>query len=127
MWVRGCNGNGRGNSHHLYRRNVQRCMCRCNQENERHGEQRHKDHKQYDFHFFVQRSIQSINVLYQSALFCGFSTQWPSSGKINICEGTLCSCSAVYSCMPWFTGTRKSSSPWITRVGVLNSCENLLG
>ena len=31
--------------------------------------------------YFVQRSTQSFTVLYQSSEFCGFSTQWPSSGK----------------------------------------------
>jgi|SRR5215471_18062345 len=30
---------------------------------------------------FVQRSTQSLTVLYQSCEFCGLSTQWPSSGK----------------------------------------------
>ena len=33
------------------------------------------------FPVFVQRSHQSSTVSYQSWLFCGFSTQCPSSGK----------------------------------------------
>ncbi len=33
------------------------------------------------FYFFVHWSTQSLTVLYQSCEFCGFSTQWPSSGK----------------------------------------------
>ena len=32
-------------------------------------------------YFFVHWSTQSLTVLYQSREFCGFSTQWPSSGK----------------------------------------------
>jgi len=32
-------------------------------------------------YFFVHWSTQSFTVLYQSCEFCGFSTQWPSSGK----------------------------------------------
>jgi hypothetical protein len=32
-------------------------------------------------YFFVHWSTQSFTVLYQSWEFCGFSTQWPSSGK----------------------------------------------
>jgi len=32
-------------------------------------------------YFFVHWSTQSFTVLYQSREFCGFSTQWPSSGK----------------------------------------------
>ena len=32
-------------------------------------------------YFFVHWSTQSLTVLYQSCEFCGFSTQWPSSGK----------------------------------------------
>ncbi len=59
-----------------------------------------------EFHFLVQESIQSINVLYQSRLFCGFSTQCPSSGNNRSFEGTFCSCSAVKSCRPCPTGTR---------------------
>ncbi len=31
--------------------------------------------------YFVHWSTQSFTVLYQSREFCGFSTQWPSSGK----------------------------------------------
>ena len=32
-------------------------------------------------YFFVHWSTQSFTVLYQSCEFCGFITQWPSSGK----------------------------------------------
>lgn len=31
--------------------------------------------------YFVHWSTQSFTVLYQSREFCGFRTQWPSSGK----------------------------------------------
>ena len=39
--------------------------------------------------FFVQVSIQSRKVWYQSTLFCGFSIQWPSSGNSRSLEGTF--------------------------------------
>ena|ERR1017187_2713062 len=45
--------------------------------------------------FLTQESIHSMNVLYQSMLFCGFRTQWPSSGKSKSFEGTFCSWRAV--------------------------------
>ena len=32
-------------------------------------------------YFPIHWSTQSLTVLYQSWEFCGFSTQWPSSGK----------------------------------------------
>ena len=35
----------------------------------------------YKRQLLVQRSHQSSTVWYQSCEFCGFSTQWPSSGK----------------------------------------------
>ena len=35
----------------------------------------------YCFPVPVQRSTQSLTVFHQSCEFCGFSTQWPSSGK----------------------------------------------
>ena len=41
------------------------------------------------FYFLTQESIQSMNVLYQSTLFCGFRTQWPSSGKSSSFDGTF--------------------------------------
>src|ERR1019366_677633 len=81
----------------------------------------------FGFYFLTQESIQSMNVLYQSTLFCGFRTQWPSSGKSSNFDGTFCSCRAVNNSSPWLRGTRKSCSPWITRVGVWNSCTKLLG
>src|ERR1022692_4310930 len=78
-------------------------------------------------YFLTQESIQSMNVLYQSTLFCGFRTQWPSSGKSSSFDGTFCSCRAVNNSSAWLSGTRKSCSPWITRVGVWNSCTQLWG
>ena len=51
-------------------------------------------------YFFTQESIQSMNVLYQRMLFCGFNTQWPSSGKIRSFDGTFCICRAVNSSRP---------------------------
>jgi hypothetical protein len=46
-------------------------------------------------YFPIQRSTQSFTVLYQSCEFCGFSTQWPSSGKYNISDGIPSICSVV--------------------------------
>ena len=48
--------------------------------------------------YFVHSPIHSRNVLYHSTLFCGFSTQWPSSGKSNSFDGTFCNCSDVNNC-----------------------------
>ena len=50
---------------------------------------------------------------------CGFSTQWPSSGKFTNRDGTPCRCSAVNSSCPWPIGQRKSRSLWMTSIGVL--------
>ena len=36
----------------------------------------------------ICRSTQSRNVLYQNLLFCGFRTQWPSSGNTTSFDGT---------------------------------------
>ena len=41
-----------------------------------------------DSHFFTQKSSQSSTVEYHRRLFCGFRTQWPSSGKISSLAGT---------------------------------------
>ena len=51
-------------------------------------------------------STQSFTVLYQSWLFCGLSTQWPSSGKYNIFDGTLSTCSVVNRSKPCETSSR---------------------
>ena len=37
---------------------------------------------------FKYTASQSRNVLYQHCEFCGFNTQWPSSGKITSFDGT---------------------------------------
>lgn len=50
--------------------------------------------------FLVHSPIQSRNELYQSTLFCGFRTQWPSSGNSNNLDGTFWSCNDVKSCSP---------------------------
>src|SRR5580704_16634782 len=93
-----------------------------------HGKQHHHDNDSNDyFHFFVQLSTQLRNVLYQSALFCGFRTQWPSSGKSRSSDGTLRICSAVKSSSACEYGMRKSNSPWITSVGVWKSFTKWLG
>src|SRR5690242_4490231 len=44
------------------------------------NQQRNKDNERKS-HFFVQLSIQSMKFLYQNSVFCGFRTQWPSSGN----------------------------------------------
>ena len=56
--------------------------------------------------YFVHWSTQSFTVLYQSCEFCGFSTQWPSSGKYSIFEGTPSICSVVNSWKPSLTSRR---------------------
>ena len=43
--------------------------------------------KSFHLRYFAS---QSRNVAYQTWLFCGFSTQWPSSGKITSFDGTPC-------------------------------------
>ena len=60
-----------------------------------------------------------MNSWYQSALFAGLLIQCPSSGKYTIFDGTPRRCSVVKSCSPSPIGTRKSSSPCVTSVGVL--------
>src|SRR5205807_8184369 len=55
---------------------------------------------------FVHWSTQSFTVLYQSREFCGFSTQWPSSGKYSIFDGTPITCSVVKSWKPSLTSRR---------------------
>jgi hypothetical protein len=40
-------------------------------------------------------------VWYHRTLFCGFSTQWPSSGNSTSLDGTFCNWSAVKSCSPY--------------------------
>src|SRR5580658_2178812 len=72
--------------------------CRCQEYPGGHGnDHQHGNDEKNSFHFFVHLSTQSMKVLYQSALLAGFSTQWPSSGKISISDGTLRICSAVKS------------------------------
>src|SRR5271156_2014231 len=44
--------------------------------------------------YFRYFASQSRNVSYQNWLFCGFRTQWPSSGKSTSFDGTPCRCSA---------------------------------
>ena len=54
----------------------------------------------------VHRSTQSLTVLFHSLEFCGLSTQWPSSGKYSISEGTFRRCSVVKSSKPCATSSR---------------------
>src|ERR1044072_9881367 len=65
-------------------------------------------------------STQSVTVFHQRREFCGFKTQWPSSGKYNIFDGTLSRWSVVKSWKPSETSSRKSSGPWTTSAGGLN-------
>src|SRR6266404_577429 len=51
-------------------------------------------------------STQSLTVLYQSRLFCGLSTQWLSSGKYNIFDGTFSTCRVVKRSNPCETSIR---------------------
>src|SRR5579862_6778490 len=53
---------------------------------------------------------------YQRTEFWGFRTQWFSSGKTTSLDGTPCLWSAVNIERPSVRGTRKSFSPWTTRV-----------
>ena len=52
------------------------------------------------------RCSHSKIVACQRRLFCGLSTQWPSSGKYSSRLGTPWRCRAVKSANPWPTGTR---------------------
>src|SRR5205807_2118923 len=67
----------------------------------------------------ARAASQSKNVLYQNWLFCGFSTQCPSSGKTTSFDGTPCRCSALKNSSDCVYGTRKSLSPATSSVGVL--------
>jgi hypothetical protein len=55
--------------------------------------------------YFVSQANTS---LCQWTLFFGFSTQWPSSGKLTNRLGTFCLCNALNSSCPWPMGQRKS-------------------
>src|ERR1700722_18548508 len=57
-------------------------------------------------YFVVHWSTHSFTVLYQRREFCGFSTQWPSSGKYSIFDGTPSICSVVKSWKPSLTSRR---------------------
>jgi len=57
-------------------------------------------------YFPTHRSTQSFTVLYQSWEFCGFRTQWPSSGKYSIFDGMPSICSVVKSWKPSLTSKR---------------------
>src|SRR6185369_16537875 len=61
---------------------------------------------------------QSMTVLCHRHELPGFSTQWPSSGKVRSFDGTPWTCSAVKSWRPWPKGTRKSFSLVMTSIGV---------
>ncbi len=50
--------------------------------------------------YFNHLSNQPINVRCHSTPFCGFSTQWFSSGKISISDGTPRSTAALKAAMP---------------------------
>ena len=79
----------------------QRGLIRHDDETQRDGRQQNKyECGNNDFQFLVQRSTHSRNVLYQSMLFCGFSTQCPSSGNTSSSDGTLCICNSVYRANP---------------------------
>ena len=56
--------------------------------------------------YFTYVASQSRNVLYQSWLFCGFSTQCPSSGKTRSLEGTPWRCKALKNSSDCVYGTR---------------------
>src|SRR5438270_8061170 len=78
----------------------------------------------YGFRYFLNQSRTLLN---QNSEFCGFRIQWPSSGKIISFESTPFNCKVEYNCKLWSYGTRKSSSPQVTRVGVLKFFADLLG
>ena len=58
----------------------------------------------------------------QSSELRGLSTQCPSSGNQSSRLSIPRRCSAVNIPIPCSVGTRKSSSPWTTSVGVLKFC-----
>src|SRR5690606_16797059 len=64
---------------------------------------------------------QPFTVSCQSTLFCGFSTQWFSSGKYRNLDSTPLRWLAVNSAMPCSTGMRKSCWPWMISIGTLKS------
>ena len=61
---------------------------------------------------------QSCTVLYQNSEFCGFRTQWFSSGNQTKRLGTPRRCSAVKAESPSQSVRRKSLAEWITSCGV---------
>src|SRR5205085_8005976 len=80
-----------------------------------------------DAHYLIDESCevprnlvsQPWTSLHQSRWFCGLSTQCPSSGKGTRRLATPCRCSAVNMERSSVYGTRKSSSPPVTSMGVL--------
>ncbi len=56
--------------------------------------------------YFRYVASHSRNVLYQNRLFCGFSIQWPSSGKTTSRDGTSCLCKAENNSRLCVYGTR---------------------
>src|SRR5688572_29553152 len=54
---------------------------------------------------------QPLTVSCHCTLFCGFSTQWFSSGKYRNFDSTPLRCKAVNKAMPCSTGMRKSCWP----------------
>src|SRR5262245_6811630 len=70
---------------------------------------------------------QPCTSLHQRRWFCGFKIQWPSSGKITSRLGTFIRWSAVNIDKCSVYGTRKSSSPPVTSVGVLKFFTNRCG
>src|SRR4051812_37109804 len=51
-------------------------------------------------------STQPFTVAYHNCEFCGLSTQWPSSGKYSIFDGTFCRCRVVNRSNPCETSSR---------------------
>ncbi len=68
--------------------------------------------------YFTNRVASQSKILCQNCRFCGFSTQWPSSGKTT--DFVLYSFSFnIKNSRDYVYGTRKSFSPAMTSVGVL--------
>ena len=57
-----------------------------------------------DYRVYV--AIHSSTVAYHSRLFCGLSTQWPSSGNSRSFDGTFCVCRALKNSRLCVYGTR---------------------
>ena len=88
------------------KRATRRRRCGCSRPRPVAGNSALATHAPSSCHFFVHWSTQAFTVWYHNRLFCGLSTQCPSSGKYNIFEGIFSRCSVVKSWKPSDTSRR---------------------